>query len=285
MTILSTSPNSDPFVIAMSILLFAQLVVVWGQKNQLRLPQLGLLTVTALALTLSKPEYLLLAIAICFIPGKLPTQTQKLYVRFVLPFLLILTALLWNYEVNNITTAAAHLQRGPSIVISESAQLKNVLLNPFRFLYITLKSALENSWFNGIISLLGYNFVVLPAVVIGYLAIILSWATIYKSKVKTTLSQDYKKGSIFLGVAILCAGSIVTALYLAYNSVGSSTIGGVQGRYFLPVLPFFMYGLSYIIPIKMNMSKKWATLLFPASVIICLIISVAWYYKITYLPL
>jgi uncharacterized membrane protein len=277
--------NVDSFVTGISILLFAQLLVIWEQKSYLKLSQLGFLTLTALALTLGKPNYLILALAICFIPNKILSQKQKMYIRIILPFLVIIVGLLWNYKVYALATAATHLQRGPSVILNQSGQLKHIFLDPFKYLYTVIISVVKGSWFEGTIGTLGYNYVVLPTVVVSYLAIILSWAMIYSSKIKTNFSRDIKKGSIFFCLAILTSLGIITTFYIVYNSVGSSPIEGVQGRYFLPVLPFLLFGLRKILPIRLHMLEKWATLLFTISVTVGLTFAVAWYYKITYLPL
>ena len=199
---------------------------------------------------------------------------------------MIFIALIWYYNISAVTLVSSRLQAGPSIKLNGFEQVKHVLSNPLRFMYITAKSAIKGSWFDGTIGILGYNFVALPVIVISYLAIMLSWATIFSDKVKKNLSQNIKKGCLFLGVGVKSGGSIILALYIDSNTVGASSIGGVQGRYFIPILPFFLYGLRKVIPIRLHMPPKRATLLFTISAIVCLAFTVAWYYKYTYsLPL
>jgi uncharacterized membrane protein len=228
-----------------------------------------------------------LALAICFIPGKILARRQKIYIRVVIPVIVIFAAIIWNYEISNIITAGDSVQHsnGAHNIISASSQLKHIISKPLNFVFIIVKSAHEMPWFAGVFGTLGYNFVTLPGVVISYLTVVLSWAAIYQGKVKKSIDQDFRKGSIFFGIALLAMISIITTLYLAYNPVGASVIQGVQGRYFLPVLPFLLYGLGRILPIKLHTTEKWATLLFSSSITLCLIISVVWYYKITYLQL
>lgn len=273
--------NVDSLAIGLSIMLFAQLIVIWTQKKELNNRQLAWLTLTAMGLTLSKPNYFILVLAICFLPVRLLGQRRKLYVRFLLPILITLVALFWNHEINNVMTVSSHRLDSPVFHISASVQLKHIILHPLNFAYLIVKSLSSDFWDKGVFGVLGYNFVSLPTFIISYLAIVLSWAAFYKDGIKSSV-ENVRQGIVFGCVAVLAGLSIITTLYLTYNTIGAYIIDGVQGRYFLPILPFMLYGLSQILPIRTSMSERWMKGLLSCSLIVCLAFSLAWYYKITY---
>lgn len=47
---------------------------------------------------------------------------------------------------------------------------------------------------------------------------------------------DKKEKGVFLASAIMSAGAILLAFFISYTTFGEEAIGGVQGRYFLPIL-------------------------------------------------
>jgi uncharacterized membrane protein len=49
---------------------------------------------------------------------------------------------------------------------------------------------------------------------------------------------------LFLGIFLLSAGFIFTALYLYWTPAGNPLVLGVQGRYFLPTAPLLLLLLA-----------------------------------------
>ena len=86
----------------------------------------------------------------------------------------------------------------------------------------------------------------------GYIALFLAFVII-------TDSSDYHlslKLKSFLAVVVLIIICFVwTALYISYNPVGSLTINGVQGRYFMPVT-LLLYLIINTDKVRNDMSKK-----------------------------
>lgn len=61
--------------------------------------------------------------------------------------------------------------------------------------------------------------------------------------------KNYQKAIILLTFLIICA-LIFTSLYVQWTTIGSTSILGVQGRYFIPILPLIILSIGDIIKIK-----------------------------------
>ena len=59
--------------------------------------------------------------------------------------------------------------------------------------------------------------------------------------------------SIFTIIVICVIGLIFTSLYIQWSSPGNPTISGIQGRYFLPILPLVLLLISNL---KLKISQK-----------------------------
>ena len=57
-------------------------------------------------------------------------------------------------------------------------------------------------------------------------------------------------------VIIAVIGLVFTSLYVQWTTVGKESISGVQGRYFLPILPLVMLLLGSVLKIKSSYKKE-----------------------------
>jgi uncharacterized membrane protein len=59
-------------------------------------------------------------------------------------------------------------------------------------------------------------------------------------------------------VLLVSLGALIVGLYLSFSPVGASVMFGVQGRYFIPILPLLLFQLFGTIP---NNAKKYLPLI------------------------
>jgi uncharacterized membrane protein len=62
-----------------------------------------------------------------------------------------------------------------------------------------------------------------------------------------------------VGIFLACAGCVFTMAYLGWNPLGAETISGVQGRYFVPVLPLLLLALPAAGTRLPTESQAWGT--------------------------
>lgn len=132
---------------------------------------------------------------------------------------------------------------------SVSRQILYILHNPLHFIATFAKFTIYNlpGLFVSQLTSVGfylparYTQYISPIINLAYI-ILLGYITFTGSKPSKTYT--WKIRAVILIMFLLTTYSIVGALYLSYSPVGSSTIEGVQDRYFLPILPLAMIILT-----------------------------------------
>ena len=120
------------------------------------------------------------------------------------------------------------------------------------------------SWFDDMLGLrLGWQDVTLPRILIVCVAI-LGCFTAVKSAGEPTYFKPGKR-TVAIAAAVCCSLMIMAALFLVYTPEGAQFIYGVQGRYFLPLLPLFMLGIRTDAIRRRDGSERW--IVFGAAVL------------------
>lgn len=266
--------NPDSLNFSLAFLWFA-LTVSFIDKTVLSRKALLAYGFVTILFVVTKPIFILLVALVPWIGfSKLKTVQQRKIVRFIIPLLSIVCALLWIMHVSS------HIanSEGQSTTIT---QLKWLLVHPFDYVMILFSSFELVDWVKQIIGSFGANFISTP-IIVTYLNIIwLSLIPLFVTeKIKSALPKKIASLMLIHGVVAICA--IITFLYLTWNPVGASAVGGVQGRYFLPVLPLILYGATASMKQRIVVSEKAmiATVIIIAGA--SLILSAGWYYKIIY---
>jgi uncharacterized membrane protein len=275
--------NVDSLVIGLSLLMFALLINAWQRSKPLSYKMLTLILACGLCLSLTKPNYFLLYALVVFLPASSLPAGKKILWRAGLIILPLIFILAWNHTASPMLHAGLVEQKGPVVAsaISTSGQVKNIARHPIGAAATIARSATNNNWADSTFGLLGYNFVLIPGFVIMALVFCLSMATFYRAPPsKNVLST--KLPDLMLADGLLVFISIIGAFYLQYNPVGTKVIDGIQGRYFIPLLPFILLGLSRLLPIKITMGPRLATALFGVLLSLSLISSILYYHYVTY---
>lgn len=135
--------------------------------------------------------------------------------------------------------------------IAVKEQLNMVLQHPIYYLKIWIKSMIDNRnyYYSGMFGIFGLSdtyVLTLHTVIYSIAFFMINLSDISLSNIK--FSWKYKSLSLF-GILVSIFG-IFLAMYLLWTSVldgygvGAQTITGVQGRYFLPLLPMAIVLLS-----------------------------------------
>jgi uncharacterized membrane protein len=275
--------NADSTLIGVAILLSALLVRLFTKNKPASPTELALLALTVTSISLIKPDYYPMALIFLLLPTKLWSTPKRAAIYKSLLFSIsTILLLLWTYATRGVAGAIAY-QEPLSIAssISTSYQLKFILLHPLSYIKVLTSTYFYNQYVYliGIIGSLGASFVEVPTTVAIVLFMAIFLATFYRDKT----AQERSSVSSIQYVAILCLMllavlGVFTTLYLTYTPVRYHQVLGVQGRYFTPLILLSLYGLRGILPISINISKRFALVIFPSVSALCLAISASLYY-------
>ena len=126
---------------------------------------------------------------------------------------------------------AAYQQR-TDLPIAPASQLQCILAQPLRFASVIAKDALHHGWWyvEGAIAP-----VRLPLVVTWFALLLLLAVGITSSATANRL--------LALGIFIATAVGVLLSQFLVWSAICGDVIEGVQGRYFLPVLPLLLVSM------------------------------------------
>lgn len=242
----------DSPVIALSILLFACIYKFNGANKSVSPKQLLLVSFIASALTLTKPNYFILALLALILLTKLHTIKQRILASTVFMFITLLPALVWTKIIKSIEEVMITVQRGPTFHTSIHDQLTYILVHPITYILTMIKSFITADWLYSSVAVINFNFVRMPSLVLVIAVITITLSAIYIGYDSLRKSEAL----LYLTVAMVAAIGVVTTLYLTFNQIGANSIQGVQGRYFIPILPLLTLGFIKFIPIKLDTTPK-----------------------------
>lgn len=125
------------------------------------------------------------------------------------------------------------------IGVNIAAQLQHVMVHPLLFMQAIAHSfLLHGFYFFTIIGVLGWLTLKLPAI-----SYCLPIVTFFISVFSVSQIKFVRSSFALLWWGVLALSSIVLvmlALYLYWTAVAAITVDGVQGRYFIPVIPLLM---------------------------------------------
>jgi uncharacterized membrane protein len=229
--------SADPVVNAISFLLIALLLNLWERKEQMNLLLNASIIVLASILAVTKQPYLLLGALFFMLPSTIYTSKIKanlwktLYVAVPLMVGLIWTRLNSNLT-NDVMKTYSH--------INFSAQENFVLHHPLSFLATFVRTYYYNidNMFASMSGWIGDRAVGLPILILAALTvlIILTASLIQKPSKRDVSGPTFNNVVTFFVLAGIISG-VSLGLYLGFTPLASPLIGGIQGRYFIPLIP------------------------------------------------
>ncbi len=226
----SASVSADSLTIGLSfitIALFLRLSLD-DRIKKIYLKDVIVLFLVILALSLTKMPYFLLSFLFLMIPAdKFGNNKKKIIIFALILSTIFIVALIWLF----ITKGLYVTEKGVSI----HDQLLFILPHPLLFLQLIWNDLVTNplKYFK---IMVGTNWVSYPLPKSVYYAVI-SLLLFLPFLDKNDIKIDFKKKSIIIGTFLLITGFIYLFDYLTWTPVGLNKIIGVQGRYFIPVLP------------------------------------------------
>lgn len=195
---------------------------------------------------LSKPVYIVMACMLLFLP-KTKFDNRKKEWLFKVSVLAVAGLMLYNIFFPTpvaggdyqLVSNVAYSGDRRSVGTSTMGQIEYVMKNPFIYTKVLLKEmvGMLYSYTLGRVPYVGYAY-------LGTAPFLINWLLIFTGVFAALFApcrEKIGKGFVFLsnlmnfGVAAI----VFTSMYISYTAVGSQSIMGVQGRYFIPLfLPF-----------------------------------------------
>lgn len=256
-------------------------------KDRLTKAETIVLALSALALPVAKPSYLFISLIAILVPvTKIPVRHYK---RFILPIAIVLGLLalvVWQYETRYLSNASKWIIAGVVpwwTQIDSGGQIKYILGHPLSIVVDFVRTTILNDidWFTGMFGRLGFDYVQVPA-----MAIIASISALVMSAVGSETMPMRRKHQLFIGAVMIATTVTMFAIfYVTISAVGMSTIQGIQGRYFLPLLPVAALLLLTMTRTRLAFTKdsyRRFTAALTCLVIFSLLVSAIKFYYITW---
>lgn len=281
--------TADSLTIAVSLLLVSLVLKGFISSKRLEKTELTLLSLSVIAIPLLKPTYLPLIFLILLIPNRRISETIKNARLFkVLPLLVgIILFAIWSYYTRNITdTLRLVIPGNVWNTINPTLQEHFLLRHPLSYIVAVFRTFIlyDISFFTQFFGLLGFNYVQIPAVslIASFLSLIL--ATLVSENLREQISNS--KIVIFILIILTSIAFMLTTFYVTLTSVGGGAIGGIQGRYFIPLAAPTIFVIASLTPkIRLAINKiayRQATAIIVGLVVFSLTLSVIKYYYFTF---
>jgi uncharacterized membrane protein len=253
-----------------------------------------LLALSVLSLPLLKPTYLPLIFLVLLIPDakiyRFSNKNSVIYIKIAFIALSLCLFGFWSYETRSITDTLRLVIPGPVWdTINPRLQEHYLIHHVFSYIVTILRTFIlyDNAYFTQFFGLLGFNYVAIPAAAIVASALALILAVVIANPSQRLIISKLRISTIFLIVAV-CLGFMLTTFYITLSSVGGDYIGGLQGRYFIPLAAPTMAGLALLKPRlrinKVDTVKLYgrATKILVALTVISLSLSALKFYYLTF---
>jgi uncharacterized membrane protein len=270
----------DGILNGLGILLFALFIKSLITKNLAKY-ELILLAVVAIVLPLIKVNYSILSLLILLVPVSvyarhIPYRKWAAWAKWIIVAVAAVLAGIWLLLTRHVGTALGQLGGYTSSQVNPGEQLQFVLHQPGEtfIAFIDTLTRDESNYVASLLSMLGWNYVQTPVVTMLLSVILLVIVAFYA---REELLKAKKVVLISAGVALVCVLSVFAIMYLTFNPIGANIINGVQGRYFLPMLAFIISGVTVLIPLSLQASKKTLCILVISISVVLLLVAAVYY--------
>lgn len=231
-----SSLSPDAMTISISFLYIAYILsLAYSKKDEVvGKKQKIILTIMSIVVALCKIVYIPLVLLLFIIPKEKFKNGKKVKTAITIIIIACLINLIW---LGISSTYLSYFREGDSLI-----QVKSVLLHPIRYIQNCLYTLNVNGS-NYITTMfgekLGWGELIRLYSIVPYVLFIMSiWVTISDETIKEKFEGYQKLIILFVILAIIVL--IFTSLYVQWTTCESDSIAGIQGRYFIPILPLAM---------------------------------------------
>jgi hypothetical protein len=256
--------TADTYSNAIVLLFLALTVRLALDEKTVRLPKMIALGVLSMAIVTAKPTYFLLVACLFIIPAARYASTRIAWLYRVIVSSAVIVGVAGSLLITRDIAAAIKSQVAYASEVDSAGQVMHLLQNPLDIVGVLMRTIddVGATWVEGSLGLFGYNTVSLPQPFLGLLVVALAFAAFYAMPLRVP------QGVILAVTGVATAVAAIFALYLTFTQVGAPSSIGVQGRYFLPAFIPILLGAASLVPARVSMSDRAASVLFPAGTVL-----------------
>ncbi|MFC4124136.1 DUF2142 domain-containing protein [Nocardia rhizosphaerae] len=282
--------TADTLTNALAIMVSALVLKALFLGDRLSRLETGALLAATIALPLSKPTYVLLAMLVVVVPADRLGFTGKLK---LVPAAFAATGaalfLAW-------TKVAAPTGEGMGLMrpqhqwyeVRPGEQLKGILSDPVQFVHTFGESIAlrDHRWFSQFFGELGFAYVDVPA--ISMLACLIAFAVSFGIADRCDSATATFKRTMIVALTVLASVAMVyVTLYMSFTPVDFYIIDGVQGRYFVPLAIMGLAVLARWVPLRLTDADGVTPTRATAITVVCassfaLVAAAATYYTVVW---
>ncbi|MCI8444442.1 MAG: DUF2142 domain-containing protein [Clostridia bacterium] len=247
-----SSLSPDAMTISVAFLYIAYILSLAFHKKDsiIGKKQMVILTILSVIMALCKIVYIPFILLMFLIPKEKFKKEKKVKTIIIIIAIACIVNLIW-LGISSIYLA--HFREGDS-----SVQVKSIFRNPIKYLQnclYTLDLNGDSYIFTMFGGKLGWGELIKVNSIVPYTLFILTiWLTLADKTIKDKFKLDQK---VILFLTILAIGGLIfTSLYVQWTTCGSDSIAGIQGRYFIPILPLAMLLIGSQIKLKTEYKDK-----------------------------
>jgi uncharacterized membrane protein len=228
----AASFSADGFTIAAAILTAAAFYRITFRQGAASGFDQWLVIVCSVALSLSKLVYCPFVLLAMMIPAA-RLGSRRRFARFFAAALCANAAALgiWMWQFHGLPRI------NPNPAINAHLQMQFILEHPAHWILILISSAHLSGYgiFQGIVGIFGwYEYPLpLPVIVVSYVLLL--------AAIGIEMPRLRRAALVSVAVAVLGVLAIAAGDYLEWTAVGEGCIWGLEGRYFIPLLPLLIF--------------------------------------------
>ncbi|MDE6719832.1 MAG: DUF2142 domain-containing protein, partial [Treponemataceae bacterium] len=248
---ISLSP--DAFVNSLSFAFIAFILDCAYAKPRVTKKDILIIGAMLSMISLCKVVYLVALFLVYIIPSHKLEKREIYWLKVFVPLLAVTLSLLsLAGSAYTLTNSQASYSSGANA----REQAKFILTHPFSYMMIFVKTLLAQtpSWIGTCIgSALGWLDIKIDFIVYFPFLLMLLFQSIWRNDIPVQI----QKNDILLFALTFFAGTvlILTSLYVQWTPLRAKMIDGVQGRYFIPLLPSLFFALAYARSGKISAEK------------------------------
>jgi len=240
----ASSITYDVFLLSGIILIISLIINYNFSLHKIELKHVLILIAIAFLTRFAKDGYIFIPFIALIIPvNKFRSRTLFYLLLGGLVLAAFLPGAIWSaiYNSLNLPPSKPFIR---DFVYGTSLNLDYQMSNPFLFLSNLFMNILVQGqeWIWGTMGRFGYSYTIMSkGVLFVYGLALLTLAFIDGNKV---FDFDLKQRLILLIIAFLNIMAIIAGFYIYSSPVGSNLVFGVQGRYFIPIIPVLLLSIA-----------------------------------------
>jgi len=240
----ASSITYDTPILAMTFLVIAYTLKLFYDNTTIDLREIGIILAIALWINFSKNGYLLVPFIALILPMD-RFKNKNYYYAMIAGLVLAYFIPDWTWGAY---LAGLNLPAKKPFITDfaygGSQQIEFLMSDPVGTIGNIIMNIVTQGkeWIWGMFGRFGYSYTVMNKGLITIYGLILLVVGLLEKPDK--LEFDNKTRYIILGIGIATMALITVGFYALASPVGSNVIFGLQGRYFIPAIPFLLLALS-----------------------------------------